>query len=32
LDILLASQLGRANLAGGLGSGLVGGLLDNILG
>ena len=31
LDILLASQLGRANLAGGLGSGLVGGLLDNIL-
>ena len=30
LDILLASQLGRANLAGGLGSGLVGGLLENI--
>ena len=31
LDILLASQLGRANLAGGLGSGLVGGLLESIL-
>ena len=30
LDILLASQLQRANLAQGLGSGLVGGLLENI--